>query len=50
MAKHLEDADSLLYKKQLAEFMKQINPKPTFEDLEKLKEKYRKAREGVKSE
>jgi hypothetical protein len=46
MPKQIEDTDSLQYKKQLAEFMQSINPKPTEEILELMQEKYRKAREG----
>ncbi|SDM17875.1 hypothetical protein [Bacillus sp. OK048] len=40
MAKHIVDKDSLQYKKQLAEFMQQINPKPTLEQIEQLKQQY----------
>ncbi|MBT2735159.1 hypothetical protein [Bacillus sp. ISL-7] len=40
MEKQIVDADSIQYKKQLAEFMQQINPKPTLEDIEKLKQQY----------
>jgi hypothetical protein len=46
MPKQIEDANSLQYKQQLGEFMQSINPKPTEEILELLREKYRKAREG----
>jgi hypothetical protein len=28
------------YKQQLAEFMQQINPKPTLEQIERLKQQY----------
>jgi hypothetical protein len=38
--KQIEDADSLQYKKQLAELMQQINPKPTLENVERLSQKY----------
>jgi predicted CopG family antitoxin len=38
--KQILDADRLQYKKQLAEFMQEINPKPTLEDIEKLKQQY----------
>jgi hypothetical protein len=47
MPKFIQSAESLQYKKQLAEFMQLVNPKPTIQDLEKLKEKYRKEREGT---
>jgi hypothetical protein len=50
MTKLLHDADSQRYKKQLAEFMASVNPKPDEALLEKLREKYLKAREGAKSE
>lgn len=40
MAKHLEDANSLQYKKQLEDFMTLINPKPPVEVLEKLLNRY----------
>ncbi|MBO0961989.1 hypothetical protein J1P26_19985 [Neobacillus sp. MM2021_6] len=39
MPKILHDTDSLKYKKQLAEFMQSINPKPSLEDIEKLKQR-----------
>jgi hypothetical protein len=38
--KFLEDDASLDYKKRLKEFMAQINPKPTEETIQKLKEQY----------
>lgn len=44
--KFIQDANSLQYKKQLAEFMQQINPKPTLEQLEELRQKYLQARES----
>ncbi|MDF2651732.1 MAG: hypothetical protein K0Q73_7537 [Paenibacillus sp.] len=40
MAKQLEDAKYLQYKKQLAELMQKLNPKPSLEDIEKLKKMY----------
>lgn len=40
MAKQILDADRLNYKKQLADFMQEINPKPTLEMIEKLKQQY----------
>lgn len=52
MAKHLIDADSLQYKKQLETFMQSINPKPPVEVLEKLLNRYleeRNARETNKN-
>jgi hypothetical protein len=45
-SKIIEAADSLQYKKQLAEFMKQINPKPTLDEIEKLKQQYFDKRGG----
>lgn len=42
--KFIEDDETVEYKKRLKEFMEQVNPKPTLEDLEKLKEKYLKVR------
>jgi hypothetical protein len=45
-SKFLEDDLSKQYKKQLAEFMQQINPKPTLEQLEQLRQKYLQARES----
>jgi predicted CopG family antitoxin len=40
MPKTIQDADSLKTKKQLADFMQQVNPKPSLEDIEKLKQMY----------
>jgi predicted nuclease with TOPRIM domain len=40
-----EDENQLNYKKKLAEFMQQINPKPTIEQIEKIKQNYIKNRE-----
>lgn len=42
--KFIESEESQSYKQQLKEFMQQINPKPTLEQLEKLKQEYLKAR------
>lgn len=49
MSKSLVDNDSLKYQKQLEEFMQQINPKPTLEIIEKLKQQYLERR-GESSE
>lgn len=38
MPKHIEDEDSLGYKKQLADFMQSINPKPSLDEIEKIKQ------------
>jgi hypothetical protein len=46
MVKQIEDENRLQYKKQLADFMAMINPKPGPEIIEKLEEKYRKQRDG----
>lgn len=35
-----EDDEYLHYKKQLKDFMQTINPKPTLEQIEKLRQKY----------
>lgn len=40
MVKQIEDANRLQYKKQLAEFMAAINPKPPVEVLERLLKRY----------
>jgi hypothetical protein len=50
MVKQINDEKRLQYKKQLAEFMATVNPKPDEAVLEMLREKYQKAREGAKSE
>lgn len=42
--KFIIDDESQNYKKRLAAFLKEVNPKPTLADIEKLKEKYQKAR------
>ncbi|WP_284037441.1 hypothetical protein [Neobacillus sp. 114] len=34
------DEDHRIFKKQLAEFMQQINPKPTMEQIEQLRQQY----------
>jgi hypothetical protein len=34
------DLSNQQYKKQLAEFMQQFNPKPTLEQIERLKQQY----------
>jgi hypothetical protein len=44
-SKSLENQASLDYKESLRNFMKRINPKPTEEQLEKLRQQYLKARE-----
>jgi hypothetical protein len=44
MTKILQDADSQRYKKQLADFMAMINPKPTPEEIDRLMEKYLSSR------
>ncbi|MEH7392593.1 hypothetical protein [Bacillus sp. JJ1474] len=41
----IEDDKSLAYKKRLREFMQQINPKPTIEQIEQLRQRYLRARE-----
>lgn len=41
MGKTIEDQD---YKKRLAEFMRQVNPKPSLETIEKLRQQYIEAR------
>jgi hypothetical protein len=43
-SKFLEDQASLDYKESLRNFMQQINPKPTLEQAEKLRQQYLKAR------
>lgn len=40
MVKQIEDANRLQYKKQLAEFMEMVNPKPPIEVLERLLKRY----------
>ena len=44
--KFLEDAESKDNKKRLKEFMQQVNPKPTEETIQKLKEQYIAKRRG----
>jgi hypothetical protein len=44
MAKFIQSQESLDYKKRLKEFMSTVNPKPSVETLEKLKEQYMLAR------
>jgi hypothetical protein len=39
-----EDEEYLQYKKQLKDFMATINPKPTLDDLDRLKQQYLEAR------
>jgi hypothetical protein len=34
------DLSNKQYKKQLAEFMQEVNPKPTLEQIERLKQQY----------
>jgi hypothetical protein len=46
MGKQLEDADSLRYKENYEKLLAIVNQKPSEEILEKLREKYRIAREG----
>lgn len=36
----IEDQDRLDYKKRLREFMKTVNPKPSLEQVEQLKQQY----------
>jgi hypothetical protein len=40
MVKTLEDADSLRYKKQFDELSERVNPKPSPEEIEILKQSY----------
>ena len=40
MPKYIDSIDSQQYRKQLAEFMQTINPKPTLEVVEKLRQQY----------
>lgn len=40
MKKHFLDKDNEQYKKQLADFMQSINPKPTLEEIEELRKRY----------
>lgn len=44
MSKVIESTEYQQYKKQLAEFMQTINPKPTRDDIEKLKQRYMEKR------
>lgn len=41
----IEDDKSVAYKKRLHEFMQQINPKPTLEQIEQLRQQYLQARQ-----
>jgi predicted RecB family nuclease len=44
MVKQINDANRLRYKKNLADFMASINPKPPIEVLERLLERYEEER------
>lgn len=48
-SKIIEDEEYLQYKKQLANFMQSVNPKPTLEDVDLLRKKYLDKREVVKN-
>jgi hypothetical protein len=45
-SKFIEDEMSRQYKINYAALLAEVNPKPSEEILEKLREKYKKAREG----
>lgn len=49
MAKFIDDEASKNYRKQLQEFQATINPKPTPEEQQKLREEYLLNRKKVKS-
>lgn len=40
MAKNIEDKERNSYKERLKQFMQEINPKPTLEEVEQLRKHY----------